>query len=172
MNTLCSWYPSSFSFFFFLKPSYIVISQRAEAKLANVESSLQELNALSNAVAEYFCEDPATFKLEECCSIFHSFCKRFDAAVKVWIDRIILLLCIVISLHLVASYFNICIFSSHGYRRTGSERQQSIGASGRRACVFQLNAAPQCPAQDLSLIRNPPAWNRSCTAFSPVFQRD
>lgn len=70
-------------FFLFFKPSYIVISQRAEAKLANVESSLQELNALSNAVAEYFCEDPATFKLEECCSIFHSFCKRFDAAVKV-----------------------------------------------------------------------------------------
>ncbi|XP_070774203.1 FH2 domain containing 3 [Enoplosus armatus] len=55
---------------------------RAEAKLADVESSLQELKALSNAVAEYFCEDPATFKLEECCSIFHSFCKRFDTAVR------------------------------------------------------------------------------------------
>ncbi|XP_070700031.1 FH2 domain containing 3 [Pempheris klunzingeri] len=55
---------------------------RAEAKLADVESSLQELNALSGAVAEYFCEDPATFKLEECCSIFHSFCKRFDTAVQ------------------------------------------------------------------------------------------
>lgn len=60
-----------------------LISQRAEAKLASVESSLQELHALSSAVAEYFCEDPATFKLEECCSIFHSFCKRFDAAVRV-----------------------------------------------------------------------------------------
>ncbi|KAK5858561.1 hypothetical protein PBY51_002693 [Eleginops maclovinus] len=55
---------------------------RAEAKLADVESSIQELKTLSNAVAEYFCEDPATFKLEECCSIFHSFCKRFDTAVK------------------------------------------------------------------------------------------
>ncbi|XP_029030013.1 FH2 domain containing 3 [Betta splendens] len=54
---------------------------RADAKLADVESSLQELNALSDAVAEYFCEDPATFKLEECCSIFHSFCRRFDTAV-------------------------------------------------------------------------------------------
>lgn len=48
-----------------------------------MESSLQELNALSNTVAEYFCEDPVTFKLDECCSIFHSFCKRFDSAVKV-----------------------------------------------------------------------------------------
>ncbi|XP_078122681.1 FH2 domain containing 3 isoform X1 [Sander vitreus] len=55
---------------------------RAEAKLADVESSLQVLKALSDAVAEYFCEDPATFKLEECCSIFHSFCKRFDTAVQ------------------------------------------------------------------------------------------
>uniref|UniRef100_A0A8C4HS73 FH2 domain containing 3 n=1 Tax=Dicentrarchus labrax TaxID=13489 RepID=A0A8C4HS73_DICLA len=52
------------------------------AKLADVESSLRELKTLSNAVAEYFCEDPATFKLEECCSIFHSFCKRFDTAVR------------------------------------------------------------------------------------------
>lgn len=71
-------------------------------------------------------------------------------------------------LHLIL----ISIFSSHGYRRTGSERQQSRGASGRRACVLQLNAAPQCPAQDLSLIWTPPAWNRPCTAFSPLFQRD
>ncbi|KAM3601673.1 uncharacterized protein V6R79_016568 [Siganus canaliculatus] len=55
---------------------------RAEAKLADVESLLQELSSLSNTVAEYFCEDPATFKLEECCSIFHSFCKRFDTAVQ------------------------------------------------------------------------------------------
>ncbi|XP_053187077.1 FH2 domain containing 3 [Scomber japonicus] len=55
---------------------------RADAKLADVESFLQELNMLSNAVAEYFCEDPTTFKLEECCNIFHSFCKRFYTAVQ------------------------------------------------------------------------------------------
>lgn len=61
----------------------LVVSQRAEAKLADVESLVRELNVLNDAVAEYFCEDPATFKLDECCSIFHSFCKRFDAAVQV-----------------------------------------------------------------------------------------
>ncbi|XP_020505763.2 FH2 domain containing 3 [Labrus bergylta] len=55
---------------------------RAEAKLADVESFVQELNIVSNHVAEYYCEDPATFKLEECCSIFHSFCKRFESAVQ------------------------------------------------------------------------------------------
>ncbi|CAN9501859.1 unnamed protein product [Ophioblennius macclurei] len=55
---------------------------KAETKIAEMESFFLELKVLSKAVAEYFCEDPATFKLEECCSIFHSFCKRFDTAVK------------------------------------------------------------------------------------------
>lgn len=55
---------------------------RAEAKLIEMDSSLQELKVLSDHVAEYFCEDPASFKLEECCSIFHSFCKKFDTAVQ------------------------------------------------------------------------------------------
>lgn len=68
---------------FFFTPALVVNSQRANAKVADVESSLHQLNSLSDAVAEYFCEDPTTFKLEECCSIFHSFCKRFDKAVQV-----------------------------------------------------------------------------------------
>lgn len=70
----------------FCNPSSCLFSQRADAKLAHLESSLQELSAVSNAVAEYFCEDPATFKLDECCAIFHSFCKRFDTAVRVRIE--------------------------------------------------------------------------------------
>ncbi|XP_023198148.1 FH2 domain-containing protein 1-like [Xiphophorus maculatus] len=56
--------------------------KRADTLLADVDLSLNELKALSDAVAGYFCEDPATFKLEECCSIFYSFCKRFDKAVQ------------------------------------------------------------------------------------------
>lgn len=48
-----------------------------------MEASLRELDSISQAVAEYFCEDPATFKLEECCSIFHSFCEKFERAVLV-----------------------------------------------------------------------------------------
>uniref|UniRef100_A0A3P8TXK8 FH2 domain containing 3 n=1 Tax=Amphiprion percula TaxID=161767 RepID=A0A3P8TXK8_AMPPE len=52
------------------------------ARIEDVESLLLELTVLSDAVAEYFCEDPAAFKLEECCSIFHSFCKRFETAVQ------------------------------------------------------------------------------------------
>uniref|UniRef100_A0A672QPA9 FH2 domain-containing protein 1-like n=1 Tax=Sinocyclocheilus grahami TaxID=75366 RepID=A0A672QPA9_SINGR len=54
----------------------------ADIRLADVEASLQELDSISTSVAEYFCEDPATFKLEECCSIFHSFCERFERATQ------------------------------------------------------------------------------------------
>ncbi|TRY99253.1 hypothetical protein DNTS_022815, partial [Danionella cerebrum] len=54
----------------------------ADVRLTDVEISLQELNSISTSVAEYFCEDPATFRLEECCSIFHSFCERFERATR------------------------------------------------------------------------------------------
>ncbi|XP_051765511.1 FH2 domain containing 3 isoform X2 [Ctenopharyngodon idella] len=54
----------------------------ADIRLADVEASLQELDTISASVAEYFCEDPASFKLEECCSIFHSFCERFERATQ------------------------------------------------------------------------------------------
>lgn len=57
--------------------------QMADIRLADVEASLQELDNISTSVAEYFCEDPAAFKLEECCSIFHSFCERFERATQV-----------------------------------------------------------------------------------------
>ncbi len=57
--------------------------QMADIRLADVEASLQELDSISTSVAEYFCEDPVTFKLEECCSIFHSFCERFERATRV-----------------------------------------------------------------------------------------
>uniref|UniRef100_A0AAZ3QT67 FH2 domain-containing protein n=1 Tax=Oncorhynchus tshawytscha TaxID=74940 RepID=A0AAZ3QT67_ONCTS len=52
------------------------------ARLADLQACLLKLNSLSQAVAEYFCEDPATFRLEVCCSIFHSFCERFNRAVQ------------------------------------------------------------------------------------------
>lgn len=55
---------------------------RADAKLVDIECSLKALNSVSSAVAEFFCEDAATFKLQECCSIFHSFCTRIDTAVQ------------------------------------------------------------------------------------------
>ncbi|KAM6933335.1 FH2 domain-containing protein 1-like [Xenentodon cancila] len=56
--------------------------KEAEVCLAEIETDLQELQSASDSVAEYFCEDPKMFRLEECCSIFHSFCERFMRAMQ------------------------------------------------------------------------------------------
>ncbi|KAK1900284.1 FH2 domain containing protein 1 [Dissostichus eleginoides] len=54
----------------------------AEVCLAEMETDLQELQSVSDSVADYFCENPDKFKLEECCSIFHSFCEKFMRAMQ------------------------------------------------------------------------------------------
>ncbi|KAM9733688.1 uncharacterized protein fhdc4 isoform 1-T2 [Menidia menidia] len=54
----------------------------ADACLEEVMSDLEELQSVSDSVAEYFCEDSTKFRLEECCSIFSSFCERFLRAVQ------------------------------------------------------------------------------------------
>nr|XP_029518435.1 uncharacterized protein LOC115130969 [Oncorhynchus nerka] len=36
----------------------------------------------SQALVQFFCEDDTTFKLEEACRVFHSFCLRFQRAVQ------------------------------------------------------------------------------------------
>ncbi|XP_051522067.1 FH2 domain-containing protein 1-like [Myxocyprinus asiaticus] len=61
--------------------------QYAETRLQETEASFQTLAAVSESVAEYFCEDPSQFKLEECCSIFYSFCQKFKRAVQENLER-------------------------------------------------------------------------------------
>ncbi|XP_007568690.1 FH2 domain-containing protein 1 [Poecilia formosa] len=56
--------------------------KEADVRLGEVETHFEELQAVSDSVAEYFCEDSKTFKLEECCSVFHSFCQRFIRAMQ------------------------------------------------------------------------------------------
>ncbi|XP_068440212.1 FH2 domain-containing protein 1-like isoform X3 [Clinocottus analis] len=56
--------------------------KEAEVCLAEVETDLQELQSVSDSVAEYFCENPNKFKLEDCFSIFNSFCERFMRAMQ------------------------------------------------------------------------------------------
>lgn len=51
--------------------------------MTEMENKLKDLQSVSDSVAEYFCEDPSEFKLDECCSIFHSFCERFLRAMQV-----------------------------------------------------------------------------------------
>lgn len=42
---------------------------------------MEELETLRRSLAEFFCEDGNTFKIEECFKIFHQFCLKFNQAV-------------------------------------------------------------------------------------------
>ncbi|KAK2880876.1 hypothetical protein Q8A67_018144 [Cirrhinus molitorella] len=61
--------------------------QNADTRLKETEEAFKHLSAVSDLVAEYFCEDPTQFKLEECCSIFQSFCDKFKRAVQDNLER-------------------------------------------------------------------------------------
>ncbi|CAL9684927.1 unnamed protein product [Knipowitschia caucasica] len=54
----------------------------SELSVQVMDTDLQTLSSVSDSVAQYFCEDPRSFKLEECCSIFHCFCQRFIRAIQ------------------------------------------------------------------------------------------
>lgn len=57
--------------------------QVAEERLKEAEDEVEGLRMSSQALVEFFCEDDSTFKLEEACRVFHSFCHRFQRAVQV-----------------------------------------------------------------------------------------
>lgn len=42
---------------------------------------MEELESVRKSLAEFFCEDPGAFKLEECFKVFHGFCTKFKQAV-------------------------------------------------------------------------------------------
>lgn len=42
---------------------------------------MEELERVRIKLAEFFCEDVGTFKLEECFKVFHGFCTKFRQAV-------------------------------------------------------------------------------------------
>jgi inverted formin-2 len=43
---------------------------------------MKDLDLLRKQLAEFFCEDPESFKMEECFKIFHNFSEKFRLAVK------------------------------------------------------------------------------------------
>jgi inverted formin-2 len=43
---------------------------------------MKELDLLRKQLADFFCEDPDIFKMEECFKIFHNFSEKFRLAVK------------------------------------------------------------------------------------------
>ncbi|XP_061931495.1 uncharacterized protein LOC107998165 isoform X3 [Apis cerana] len=55
--------------------------QIAEQEMSQLKRDMEELETLRRSLAEFFCEDGNTFKIEECFKIFHQFCLKFNQAV-------------------------------------------------------------------------------------------
>lgn len=53
----------------------------AENKVGQLKQAMKQVEAVRLQLAEFFCEDPGTFKLEECFKIFQNFCDKFKLAV-------------------------------------------------------------------------------------------
>lgn len=53
----------------------------AEREMAQLKRDMEELEEVRRSLAEFFCEDMNTFKIEECFKIFHQFYQKFNQAV-------------------------------------------------------------------------------------------
>ena len=53
----------------------------AEEEMSQLKRDMEELDNVRKTLAEFFCEDTNTFKIEECFKIFHQFCQKFNQAV-------------------------------------------------------------------------------------------
>lgn len=60
-----------------------ICMQVTEERLKEAEDEVEGMKISSRALVDFFCEDDSTFKLEEACRVFDSFCQRFQKAVKV-----------------------------------------------------------------------------------------
>ncbi len=61
---------------------FLLYSKVAEREVSMLQRGMKEIEALRIQLAEFFCEDPSSFKLEECFKIFHNFCEKFKQAVN------------------------------------------------------------------------------------------
>lgn len=57
--------------------------QSATSCLCSLRGSRQLLRKEGSELIDFFCEDQETFCLDDCFSIFSTFCSKFTAAVKV-----------------------------------------------------------------------------------------
>ncbi|KAH8251067.1 hypothetical protein KR026_008686 [Drosophila bipectinata] len=56
--------------------------QAAESELSVLQSGMKQVESMRLKLSDFFCEDAATFRLEECFKIFQNFCDKFRQAVK------------------------------------------------------------------------------------------
>nr|XP_046236950.1 FH2 domain-containing protein 1-like [Scatophagus argus] len=61
--------------------------QSATSSLCSLRSSRQQLKKEGSELIDFFCEDRDTFRLDDCFSIFHTFCSRLTAAAKENMER-------------------------------------------------------------------------------------
>ncbi|XP_041635437.1 FH2 domain-containing protein 1-like isoform X2 [Cheilinus undulatus] len=61
--------------------------QSATSSLCSLRYSRQQLKKEGSELIDFFCEDRETFRLDDCFSIFHTFCSRFTDAVKENMER-------------------------------------------------------------------------------------
>ncbi|XP_031696230.1 FH2 domain-containing protein 1-like [Anarrhichthys ocellatus] len=61
--------------------------QSATSSLSSLHDARQHLKKEGSELIDFFCEDKETFRLDDCFSIFNSFCSRFTGAVKENIER-------------------------------------------------------------------------------------
>lgn len=50
--------------------------------MMSLQDGMKDLNQLTLQLAEYFCEETGSFKLEDCFKILYNFCEKFKLAVK------------------------------------------------------------------------------------------
>jgi hypothetical protein len=63
--------------------SIIFVFQLAETEMLTLDADEREMNDLRRELAVYFCEDEESFRLDECISIFNTFCQKFLKAIEV-----------------------------------------------------------------------------------------
>ena len=61
----------------------ILLLQFANGETRELQDDLQDIENLRKDLAAYYCEDEATFKLEECIRIFSTFFDKFKKAIQV-----------------------------------------------------------------------------------------
>lgn len=64
-----------------IKAQMIEFLQISEQEITVLQQNLKEIECLRIQLADFFCEDPSTFKIEECFKIFQNFCEKFKQSV-------------------------------------------------------------------------------------------
>ncbi|XP_075163670.1 FH2 domain-containing protein formin 3 [Haematobia irritans] len=65
-----------------IKDQMMEFLQSAQSEIAVLKAGMDAVDSMRLKLADFFCEDPATFKLEECFKILQTFCDKFKQAVK------------------------------------------------------------------------------------------